>query len=79
MSDLKNLWQDGYDTAKKEAADTIEQIRADGKMKDKRIDWTVDDNVKKAITIEQFEKRHDKIAGVVLELLKLFKPPEDKT
>ena len=30
-------------------------------------------------TIEQFEKRHDKIAGVVLELLKLFKPPEDKT
>ena len=28
MSDLKNLWQDGYDTAKKETADTIKQLQA---------------------------------------------------
>ena len=28
MSDLKNLWQDGYDTAKKETAETIEQLQA---------------------------------------------------
>jgi len=29
MSDLKNLWQDGYDTAKKETADTIEQLQTE--------------------------------------------------
>ena len=38
-----------------EAADRIEQLEADCEMKDKRIDWTVADNVKKAIRIERLE------------------------
>ena len=42
---------------KEELIDHIEQLQAEGKMKDKRIDWTVYDNVKKAITIELLQDK----------------------
>lgn len=43
--------EDNMDYAKQR----LEQLEADCEMKDKRIDWTVADNAKKAIRIEHLE------------------------
>lgn len=46
----------------------IERLTADCEMKDKRIDWTVADNAKKAIEIECLQARVDELEGVIKEL-----------
>jgi tripartite-type tricarboxylate transporter receptor subunit TctC len=68
MSDLIELGEPDslkgtfVDQLRKKDAE-IERLKADCEMKDKRIDWTVSDNVKKALEIERLEAALREIAN----------------
>jgi len=46
-----------------DALDEIERLTADCKMKDKRIDWTVSDNAKKAIQIADLQAEIERLTS----------------
>jgi len=49
----RELWQD--------AQAEVKSLEADGEMKDSRIDWTVQDNAKKAIELADLRAERDRL------------------